>query len=54
MNTVRGRAFRGSVTGTSPRAVIVAETALIVSVNIPGISCHLRSLDTEQLVDSAH
>ena len=54
MNTVRGRALRGSVTGLSPRAVIVAETALIVSVNMPAISCHLRSLDAEQLVDSAH
>jgi hypothetical protein len=34
--------------------VIVAETALIVSVKMPAISCHLRSFDAEELVDSAH
>ena len=54
MNTVRGLALRGSVTGLRPRAVIVAETASIASVKIPAISCHLRSLDAEKLIDSAH
>lgn len=52
MKTVRGRALRGSVTGLSPRAVIVAETASIASVKMPAISCTLRSFNAEQLVHS--
>ena len=54
MNTVSGRALRGSVTGLSPSAVSDAAIVLIASVKMPAISCHLRSFDTEKLVDSAH
>ena len=52
MNTVSGRALRGSVTGLSPSAVSDAATVLIASVKMPAISCTLRSFDAEQLVDS--
>ena len=52
MNTVSGRALRGSVTGLSPSAVSDAATVLIASVKMPAISCTLRSFDAEQLVNA--
>ena len=53
MNTVSGRALRGSVTGLSPNAVSDADTVLMVSVKIPATLSHLTAFDAEQLVDAS-
>ena len=52
INTVSGRALRGSVTGLSPRAVSDAATWSIASVKMPAMLSALRSLDAKQLVDA--
>ena len=52
MNTVSGRALRGSVTGLSPSAVSDAATVLIASVKMPAMLSALRSLNAKQLVDA--
>jgi len=50
MNTVSGRALRGSVTGLRPSAVSDAATVLIASVKMPAMLSALRSLNAEQLI----
>ena len=52
MNTVSGRALRGSVTGLSPSAVSDAATWLIASVKMPATLSHLTAFDAEQLVNA--
>ena len=52
INTVSGRALRGSVTGLSPSAVSDAATVLIASVKMPAMLSALRSLNAEQLVNA--